>query len=385
MRVDLPFHRSWFDEDEINEIIDTLKSGWLTTGPKAIRFEDAFREYTQCKYAISLNSCTAGLHLALAALEFAPNGEVITTPMTFPATANVVVHEKLRPVFVDIEPGTLNVDANKIEAKITSKTVALMPVHYAGHPCDMDTIQDIAKRHSLAVVEDAAHALEAKYKGRPIGSFDNMTAFSFYANKNITTGEGGMLAVPNEEIAEKVRVLRLHGLSRDAWKRYGNAGFAHWKLEMPGYKYNMPDINAALGIHQLKKIEKFYEFRKNYFERYNKAFCEATEIETLQIKGHVRSALHIYVIALRLECLTVTRDEFLNAVQEAGIGAAVHYVPLHLQPFYAKTFKLKPEDFPVATNYADRILTLPLYPRMTETEVDRVIEVVCNLIKRYRK
>ena len=385
MSVDLPFHRSWFDEDEINELVHTLKSGWLTTGPKTIRFEEAFQDFVRCKHAIALNSCTAGLHLALAALEFKHGSEVITTPMTFPATANVVVHEKLHPVFVDIEPGTLNINVNKIEEKLTSKTRAIVPVHYAGHPCEMDGIKDIAECRGLKVVEDAAHALEARYKGSPIGSFGNMVAFSFYANKNITTGEGGMLAVPDEEIADKIRILRLHGLSRDAWKRYGKTGFTHWQLEVPGYKYNMPDINAALGIHQLKKVEKFYALRKRFFERYNEAFRDVVEIETLQIREDVRSALHIYVIALRLDQLTVTRDQFLNALQESGIGSAVHYVPLHLQPFYAKTYDLNPEDFPIATDYAERILTLPLYPRMAEADVDRVAEEVVGLIKKYRR
>ncbi len=258
MSVDLPFHQSWLDEDEINEVTDTLKSGWLTTGPKAHSFEEAFREQVGARCAIALNSCTAGLHLAVKVSDLKPGDEVITTPMTFPATSNVLALEGIKPVFVDIEPGTLNIDPTKIEAKITSRTRAILPVHFAGHPCDMDAIEDIAQRRQLKIIEDAAHALGSEYKGKPIGGRGHLTAFSFYANKNITTGEGGMLTLDDESQAETLRALRLHGLSRDAWKRFGKSGFSHWELHFPGYKYNMPDINAAIGIHQLKKRRDFW-------------------------------------------------------------------------------------------------------------------------------
>lgn len=385
MDIDMPFHRAWLEDDEIQEVVDTLKSGWLTTGSKTHRFEEDFKNYIGCRHAIGLNSCTAGLHLSLVALELDSDSEVITTPMTFPATANVAVHERLRPVFVDIEPGTLNIDPAKIEEKISSKTKAIFPVHFAGHPCDMDAIQAIADKHNLVVIEDAAHALESSYKGKKIGNLGHMTSFSFYANKNITTGEGGMLTVNDDELADKIRVMRLHGLNKDAWKRYGNSGFAHWQLHTPGYKYNMPDISAALGIHQLKKVNKFLEIRKRYVEIYDEAFKDIPELEIMVRKDYAQSAYHIYIIALRLECLTIDRDQFLNEIQARGIGVAVHYIALHLQPYYQKEFKTKAEDCPVASSYSERVLTLPLYPKMSAKDVTRVIETVRDLAKKYRK
>lgn len=385
MDIDMPFHRAWLDEDEIQEVIDTLRSGWLTTGPRTHQFEEDFKDYIGCKHAIGLNSCTAGLHLSLVALGFEPDSEVISTPMTFPATANVVVHERLRPVFVDIEPGTMNIDPAKIEEKISSKTRAIFPVHFAGHPCEMDTIQAIADKHKLVVIEDAAHALESTYKGRKIGNLGHMTSFSFYANKNMTTGEGGMLTVNDDELADKIRLMRLHGLSKDAWKRFGKTGFTQWQLHAPGYKYNLTDIGAALGIHQLKKVNQFWEIRKRYVETYDEAFKNIPELEVLIRKDEIKSAYHLYIVALHLDRLTIDRDQFLNEIQARGIGVAVHYVALHLQPYYREQFKTKPEDCPVASSYSERILTLPLYPKMSAQDVARVIEAVTDIIKKYRR
>lgn len=384
MTINLPYHQSWFDDDEINEVVETLKSGWLTTGPRTKKFEDNFRKYIGCDYAIGLNSCTAALHLALAVRKFKPGSEVITTTMTFPATVNVVIHERLRPIFIDVEPGTLTMNVQKIEEKITPRTRAIIPVHFAGHPCDMDPIMDLAKKYKLTVIEDAAHALESKYKGRKIGNLGNPTAFSFYANKNITTGEGGMLVTNDESLNETVRVLRLQGLSSDAWKRYGKSGFVHWELQLPGFKYNMADINAALGIHQLKKVSRFLNLRKQYVSIYNKAFQEVPELETLEIRDYAESSYHLYIIALNLEKLSITRDEFIKAMQLAGIGVAVHYKALHLQPFYKKEFKTHLEAYPVATNYSKRILSLPLYPRMSVQDVKHVIGIVTDLVTRNR-
>jgi dTDP-4-amino-4,6-dideoxygalactose transaminase len=385
MSIDLPFHRSWLEDEEINEVVDTLKSGWLTTGPKAQKFEEAFKDYIGCRHAIALNSCTAGLNISLALQNFEPGDEIITTPMTFPATANVIVLNNFKPIFCDIEKGTLNINSHGIAAKITSRTRAIMPVHYAGHPCDMDVIEAIAGENGLTILEDAAHALETKYKGRKIGNMGHMASFSFYANKNITTGEGGMITVNDDDLAEKIRVFRLHGLSRDAWKRYGNSGYAHWKLETPGFKYNMADISAALGMHQIKKVDRFLKIRKEYVQKYDEAFKNIEEIETLEVKDYAESGHHIYVIALRLNKLNLSRDEFLNAMQSAGIGVAVHFIALHLQPYYANTFNLEPEDFPVATDYSNRIISLPLYPKMTKGEVDRVINTVIELINKHKK
>jgi dTDP-4-amino-4,6-dideoxygalactose transaminase len=385
MSVDLPFHKSWLGEEEHQEVEDTLNSGWLTTGPKTQQFEEAFKDYIGCKHAVALNSCTAGLNLALALQNFADGDEVITTPMTFPATANTILLQRLKPVFADIEPGTLTIDPRKIEAKITSRTRAIIPVHFAGHPCDMTPIQELADKHKLVIIEDAAHALETGYKGQKTGNTGNPTSFSFYANKNITTGEGGMLVTNDDELADNIRVMRLQGISRDAWKRFGKSGFAHWEQTLAGYKCNMTDLNASLGLHQIKRIEPFMTLRKKYVSMYDSAFDNVPELETLAVRDYATPAHHIYIIALHLERLTTDRDGFLDAIQSAGIGVAVHYVALHLQPYYVKNFNTKPQDFPIASNYSERVISLPLYPKMSSADVERVIATVTDLVKKFKR
>ena len=385
MSVDLPFHKSWLEEEEHREVEDTLNSGWLTTGPKAQKFEEAFKDYIGCKHAVALNSCTAGLNLALTVQNFAEGDEVITTPMTFPATTNVILLQRLKPVFADIEPGTLTIDPRKIEAKITPRTRAIIPVHFAGHPCDMTPIQELADRHKLVIIEDAAHALESGYKGKKIGNLGNATAFSFYANKNITTGEGGMLVPNDDALAETIRIMRLQGISRDAWKRYGKSGFSHWEHTLAGHKCNMSDLNASIGMHQIKKVERFMTLRKKYVSMYDRAFADVAELETLAVRDYATHAHHLYVISLHLERLTIDRDGFLDAIQSTGIGVALHYVALHLQPYYVKNFNTKPQDFPIASNYSERVITLPLYPKMSSADVERVIGTVKDLIKKFRR
>ena len=385
MSVDLPFHKSWLEEEEHREVEDTLNSGWLTTGPKAQKFEEAFKDYIGCKHAVALNSCTAGLHLALTVQNFAEGDEVITTPLTFPATTNVILLQRLKPVFADIEPGTLTIDPRKIEAKITPRTRAIIPVHFAGHPCDMTPIQELADRHKLVIIEDAAHALESGYKGKKIGNLGNATAFSFYANKNITTGEGGMLVTNDDALAETIRIMRLQGISRDAWKRYGKSGFSHWEHTLAGHKCNMSDLNASIGMHQIKKVERFMTLRKKYVSMYDRAFADVAELETLAVRDYATHAHHLYVISLHLERLTIDRDGFLDAIQSTGIGVALHYVALHLQPYYVKNFNTKPQDFPIASNYSERVITLPLYPKMSSADVERVIGTVKDLIKKFRR
>jgi dTDP-4-amino-4,6-dideoxygalactose transaminase len=385
MAIDLPYHRPFIENEEIKEVVETLKSGWLTTGPRTLKFEEDFSHYIGCRHAIGLNSCTAGLHLALAVQGFIANDEVITTTMTFPATANAIIHAGLRPVFVDIEAGTLNMDVSLIEEKITPRTRAIIPVHFAGHPCDMDPIMELASKKKLVVIEDAAHALETKYKNRKIGNLGNPTAFSFYANKNITTGEGGMLVLNDDCLADEIRILRLHGISRDAWKRYGKNGFSHWELHSPGFKYNMSDISSAIGIHQLKKIDRFLTLRKKYAALYDLAFNQIPELETLQTREYAESSHHLYIISLRLEQLTVSRDQFIDAIQSTGIGVAVHYKGLHLQPYYQKEWGILKDQFTLATYYSERIISLPLYPLMSTRDIERVIGVVTDLIVRYRR
>ena len=388
------FHQSYIQQGEIKEVVDTLKSGWITTGPRTKRFEEDFKKYIGCRHAIGLNSCTAGLHLSLAALNIGEGDEVITTPITFPATANVIIHQKATPVFVDIEMDTLNMDVNKIEEKITPRTKAIMPVHFAGHPCDMGKIMDIAKRHKLSVIEDAAHAIESEYNGKKIGNIGDFTSFSFYATKNITTGEGGMLTTNNDELAEKARMMSLHGISKDAWKRYGKDGFQHWELFYPGFKYNMFDIQAAIGIHQIKKIEGFLKIRKKYVDMYNEAFENIPEIVPLKVKGNIKHAYHLYVIIIKTEELNADRDEIMSEIQNNGVGVGVHFRTLHLQPYYQnpnpkskiRNHRLyKRGMFPVAEYVSDRVISLPLYPKMKVSDVQYVIKVVKEAIKRFRK
>ena len=381
----LPFHQASIGEEEIKEIVQTLNSGWLTTGQKTRLFEKSFADYIGCKHAIGLNSCTAGLHLSLVVSGISSGDEVITSPITFPATTNVIVHQNAKPVFVDVESETLNMNCSEIESKINNKTKAILPVHFGGHPCDMDTITSLAQKHNLSVVEDAAHALESKYHGEKIGAIGDFTAFSFYATKNITTGEGGMLTTNDDDYADKLRILSLHGISKNAWKRYGKDGFQHWELLMPGYKYNMFDIQASLGIHQIKKVESFLNRRVQIVKKYNDAFEKTEEIQLLKPKSNIKHAHHLYVIVIKTENLRVSRDEVLTEIQKRGIGVAVHFRSLHLQPFFKQHFNYKKGMFPQAEYLSDRVISLPLYPKMTDEDVSRVIETVLGVLHSFRQ
>lgn len=379
----LPFHRPLIGIEEIEEVVDTLRSGWITTASKTRQFEEGFERYIGCKYAIGLNSCTAGIHLGLVANGIKQGDEVITTPFTFAATANVIEHLGARSVFVDIRRDNLNIDESKIEEKINPMTKAIIPVHFAGHPCEMDKIKDIADRHNLIIIEDAAHAIEARYKGQKVGNISDITSFSFYATKNITTGEGGMVTTNNDKTAELLRMLRLHGISKDAWKRYGMEGYQHWDTIYPGYKYNMFDIQAAIGIHQLKKIERFWNRRKEIFHMYDEQFSQLDEITLLSMSNEIRHALHLYVIMLNLEGLKATRDEIMNEIQRMKVGVGVHFRSLHIHPYYRDKYGYKGDDLPVANNASQRVISLPLYPGMSNDDVNYVSHVVCSVIRRY--
>jgi dTDP-4-amino-4,6-dideoxygalactose transaminase len=380
----LPFHRPSLGPEEEAEVLDTLRSGWLTTGPKTHRFEAAFARYIGARHALGVTSCTAAMHLGLVALDIGPGDEVITTPITFPATANVVVHVGATPVFVDVEPGTLNVDVDQLEARVTARTRAIMPVHFAGHPCEMDALMRVAQRHGLAVIEDCAHTIEATSRGRRVGSWGDVGAFSFYATKNITTGEGGMLVTSKAELAERVEVLRLHGISRDAWKRYGLEGYKHWETLSAGFKYNMSDIQAALGLAQLPKLETFWDRRRAITKAYDDAFASMPEIGRLEVKDDVQSSHHLYVILLRTEQLSRTRDEVLDALQQENIGVGVHFRALHLHPYYRDRFGFKPGQFPAAEHASERLLSLPLYPGMDDQAVEDTITAVRKVVHRSR-
>lgn len=381
----IPFHKYWFGKEEEEEIIDTLHSGWITTGPKTKKFEEEFKNYCNAKHCVALNSCTAALHLAYVALDIKNGDEVITTPLTFAATANTVVHQGAKPVFVDIKPDTLNIDPNEIEKKINKNTKAITVVHYAGQPCEMDEINEIAKSKNIPVIEDAAHATEAFYKNKKIGAISDFTAYSFYATKNIACGEGGALCINRDDLIDKVRMLSLHGISRDAWKRYSVGEYKHYEVIYPGYKYNMFDIQASLLLQQLKKIDFFWNLRKNIVEKYNSVFNNIEQLQTIKILPHVRHSYHLYPIILKTEMLKCSRDEFLNELQKLNIGVSVHFIALHLHPYYQKTFNYKRGDFKNAEYASDRLISLPLFPKMIDEEVNYVIDAMIYLINKYKK
>lgn len=380
----LPFHLPELGQEEIRSVVETLESGWLTTGSKVKTFEADFAGFIGCQSAVAVNSCTAALHLALDALGLSEGDEVIVPTMTFTATAEVVLYFKARPVLVDCRADTLNITAEKIAAAITSKTKAVIPVHFAGHPCDMDAIMDVARTHRLSVVEDAAHALPAAYRGRKVGTIGDITCFSFYATKTITTGEGGMATTDNADWAERMRMMSLHGISHDAWKRYSKEGSWYYEVHHPGFKYNLTDIAAAIGIEQLKKCERFSAARTRIATMYNDAFSDLPEIQRPSVAPEVQHAWHLYVIQLELDRLRIDRKQFIELLAEKGIGTSVHFIPLHLHPFYRGRYDCQPADFPVASTIFDRIVSLPIYPKMSLHDIEMVISVVRDTIKRYR-
>jgi len=383
----LPFALPDIGDDEIAEVVDTLKSGWITTGPKAKRFEQAFAEFLgqnggvgqiEC---IAVNSATAGLHLALEAIGLGLGDEVITTTHTFTATAEVVRYLGADVKLVDIDPKTLNIDIAAIEAAITPKTRAILPVHYAGLACDMLAILDIARRHGLRVIEDAAHALPTTLEKELIGTLgSDATVFSFYANKTMTTGEGGMLVTRNAELAKRARIMRLHGMSRDAFDRF-TAKVPSWYYEIvaPGFKYNLTDIAAALGLHQLKRLPAFQARREQIAERFNDAFADLPLILPPEAPEGDTHAWHLYVVRLAYGA-SITRDEFIEGMFAAGIGCSVHYVPLHLHPYWRDRYGLMPSQFPQSQKAYERTVSLPLYTAMSDTDVERVIAAVRGLL-----
>lgn len=376
----LPFSPPYISNEEIDEVIDTLSSDWITTGPKTKRFESEFAAFLGAESALALNSCTAGLHLALVVLGIGSGDEVITTPMTFCSTVNVIEHVGAKPVFVDVEPDTLNIAPSLIERAITPQTRAIIPVHYAGHPCAMDKILEIAKEHNLFVIEDAAHAFPAQYQGQAVGTIGDLTAFSFYATKNLTTAEGGMLT-GHQELIEKAKALSLHGMNRDAWKRYDKGGSWYYEVDAPGFKYNMTDIQASIGLQQLKRIDGFQKRRRQIVKRYNEAFAECPSLEIPVERPDVKSAWHLYTLRLNLETLKIDRDQFIEEMKDRNIGTSVHFIPIHMHPYYQRKYKYQPEDFPTAYANFQRLVSLPLYPRMSDQDVDDVIEAVLSVTR----
>lgn len=380
----LVFGKPYIGRQEINEVVDTLKSGWWGTGPKTELFEKKFKEYIGAKYALGTNSATAGLHLALLALGVGIGDEVITTPLTFCSTANVIIHSGATPVFADVDQNDWNIDPNEIEKKITKKTKALIPVHLHGRPCKMDQIIKIAKKYGLYIIEDAAHAIESWYKGKKIGRIGDITVFSFYVTKNLATGEGGMITSNNKKWIDKMRVLSLHGLSTDAFKRYSVKYFRRYECLIPGYKYNMTDIQASLGLAQLNRIESNAKIRKKYWEMYTNAFKEIPEIRIPPAgKKNMYHARHLYAILVNPEKLKISRDKFIDKLIKYNIGSGVHFNPIHLHKYYMNTFGYKKGDFPNAEYIGERIISLPLGANLTTKDVQDVIKTVKKIMRLY--
>jgi dTDP-4-amino-4,6-dideoxygalactose transaminase len=378
----LPFALPDIGEAEINEVVDSLKSGWLTTGPKTKQFEEDFAAFIGSDVeAIAVNSATAGLHLALEAIGIGPGDEVITTPYTFTSTAEVIRYLGAHPVFVDIDPNTFNIDASKVESYVTKNTKAIIPVHVGGLACDMDTILAVAKKYNLKVVEDAAHALPTTYKGNLIGTLkSDITVYSFYATKTIATGEGGMIVTHNKDIAKRCRVMRLHGISRDVFDRYTSTKPAwHYEIIAPGFKYNLTDVASSIGIHQLKKAWDFHKKRQYIAQLYDNAFKDLPVILPPHAKEGDVHSWHLYVIRLA-DGAPVGRNDFIEKMADKGIGCSVHYIPLHMHPYWRETYNLKPEQFPNATEKYNDIVSLPIYTKMTDDDIERVISAVKEVL-----
>ena len=369
------------EQQEIDEVVASMKSGWLGTGPKVHRFEEMFKEYKGVKYSMALNSCTAALHLSMIAAGIKRGDEIIVPTMTFAATANAVIHAGGIPIFVDCQRDTMNIDPEDIERKITSKTKAIIPVHFGGRPCDMERITDISTRHNLKLIEDASHAIEAEYKGKKTGTFGDIGCFSFYVTKNIMTGEGGMAISNNEDYANQIKTLALHGMSKDAWKRFSDVGYRHYQVVNSGFKYNMMDIQAAIGIHQLPRIEKYWRRRREIWDRYNDAFKGFPVFTPAPVEPEVKHAYHLYTLLLDIDKLSITRDCFLEEMASRNIGVGVHYIALHLHSFYQHNFEYRRGDFPDAEWISDRTVSIPISAKLTDEDVEEVIEAVEDIIK----
>ena len=380
----LPFSPPCVGEEEIAAVSAVLRSDWITTGPRTREFERSFAATIAAPAALALNSCTAALHTALVTIGIRPGDEVITTPMTFAGSVNVIEHVGATPVLVDVEPDTANIAPALVDRAVTPRTKAIIPVHYAGHPVELDAIREIAATHRLAVVEDAAHALGAFYRGCPVGSGTNPVAFSFYATKNLTTAEGGAL-VASEAFLQRARVLSLHGMSQEARQRYDEGGKWFYEVVCPGFKYNMTDLQAAIGLVQLKRFEAFQRRRRAIAARYVASFAGCDALEVPVVRPEVEHAWHLFVLRLRLEALSIGRDAFIDLLRERNIGTSVHFIPVHLHPFYRDKYGLKPGDFPNAMAHYRRSISLPLHPALSDADVNDVCEAVLDIVQRHRR
>jgi dTDP-4-amino-4,6-dideoxygalactose transaminase len=384
----IPYALPLIGEEEIKEVVDTIRSGWLTTGPKAKQFEKKFSEFVGSKYALAVNSATAGLHLGLEALGVGPGDKVITTVHTFTATAEVIRYLGADPIFVDIEGDSFNLDCDAVETalKENPKVKVIIPVHYAGQAVNMTRIMELAKQYNVKVMEDAAHALPTTHNGQMIGTIADITVFSFYANKTITTGEGGMIVTNNEDYVKRISCMRLHGISKDVFDRFTSTKPSwHYQVVAPGFKYNMTDVAAAMGIHQLKKANVLQQRRQNIAEKYNNAFSDLPLTTPFITNTDDIHSWHLYVIQLHTDKLSIDRDEFIKVMAANGIGTSVHYIPLHMHPYWQDNYNLVESDFPKSTEAFYRIVSLPNYPKMTDGEVQIVIDTVSSILMEYKK
>ena len=372
-------------EPEIDEVMATLRSCWIGTGPRVAAFEKAFGDYVGADHAVAVSSCTAALHLAMAAIGLKPGDEVIVPAMTFAATANAVIHAGGRPVLADVDRRTMCLDAEDVARRVTPRTRAIIPVHFAGRPCDMDALGEVARRHGLKIIEDCAHAIETRYRGRQAGTLGDLGTFSFYVTKNVVTGEGGMVTTADPAWAARIKTLALHGLSADAWKRFSDEGFKHYEVVEPGFKYNMMDLQAALGLQQLRRVEANLVRRQEIWQRYDAAFEELPVFLPPPEAKSTRHARHLYTLLLDLDRLRARRDEVLMALHRQNIGTGVHYRALHLHRYYRETFGYAPGDLPNAEWISDRTLSLPLSPKLTDDDVEDVVFAVRRTLEHYAR
>lgn len=377
----LVFGSPRIEKPEIDEVLRTLESGWLGTGPKVAEFERAFASYKGADHAAALNSCTAALHLSVLAAGIGPGNEVITTPMTFCATVNAIIHAGATPVLADVDARTMNIDPASIRQKITERSRAIVVVHFAGRPCEMDAISEIARKHELSIIEDCAHAIEAEYRGQKVGTIGDYGCFSFYVTKNIVTGEGGMVIARKSEDIGRIKVLGLHGMSKDAWKRFGDEGFKHYEVVEAGFKYNMMDLQAAIGIHQLKRIDSYWRRRRAVWDRYQAAFINLPVILPAEPETNTRHSYHLFTLLIDEATTGVSRDKFLNEMTRRKIGVGVHYVSLPEHPYYKRRYGWKPEDYPNAMRVGRQTVSIPISAKLSDRDVDDVISAVQEILR----
>lgn len=372
----LVFAMPLIEDEEIAEVVASMKSGWLGTGPKVAAFENDFKRYKEVDHAVALYSCTAALHLAILAAGIGEGDEVITTPMTFCATVNAILHAGATPVLADIDPVTMNIDPAEVRRRITPRTRAIIPVHFAGLPCEMDELCRIAHDHGLKIIEDCAHAIETEYRGRKAGTIGEFGCFSFYVTKNIVTGEGGMVLTRNEEDASHIKILGLHGMSKDAWKRFGDSGYKHYQVVECGFKYNMMDIQAAIGLHQLKRVDRYWQRRAQIWDRYMIELADLPVTLPVAPPAHVKHGLHLFTLQIEMQRAGLSRDEFINSMSARNIGVGVHYLSLPEHPYYQNELGWRPEDFPHAARIGRSTVSIPISAKLTDGDVGDVIAAV---------